>query len=415
MTRRVVVTGLGMVTPVGNDVESSWDAIKNGRSGIGRITLYDPSEHSVQIAAEVKNWDPTEYVDKKELRRRDRYQLLTYAAAMQAYRDSGYTFTSEEDRGKTAVIVGSSVGGMSSFEDQVLMVNETGNLRKVTPFGIPMLVVNGASNMVCIEIGAHGPSMTPASACSTGTDCIGQAFDLIRAGRVDRALAGCGEAPILAIGIAVFDRVGATSRRNDDPQRAMRPFDKSREGLVFGEGAGVLMLEEYESAKARGAHIYAELTGYAATSDAFHVTAPEPEGVGASAAIKMAMDDAKVNPEDIDYINAHGTATALNDPMETKALKRVLGDAAYNVAISGTKSMTGHCMGMTGAIEAIFSVLSLRDQVAPPTINLEEPDPECDLDYVPNESRDMKIDVVMTNSFGFGGHNSSLIFKKFDA
>ncbi len=415
MTRRVVVTGLGMITPVGNDVESTWDAIKNGRSGIDRITLYDPSEHSVQIAAEVKGWDPTTYVDKKELRRRDRYQLLTYAAAMQAYRDSGYEIKTDEDRTKTAIIVGSSVGGMSSFEDQVLLVNRTNNLRKVTPFGIPMLVVNGASNMICIDIGAHGPSMTPASACSTGTDCIGQAFDLIRSGRVDRALAGCGEAPILAIGIAVFDRVGATSRRNDDPQRAMRPFDKKREGLVFGEGAGVLMLEEYESAKARGAHIYAELTGYAATSDAFHVTAPEPEGMGASAAIKMAMDNAQINPDDIDYINAHGTATALNDPMETKALKRVLGDAAYNVAISATKSMTGHCMGMTGAIEAIFCILSIRDQVAPPTINLDEPDPECDLDYVPNVAREIPIDVTMTNSFGFGGHNSSLIFKKFQA
>jgi 3-oxoacyl-[acyl-carrier-protein] synthase II len=412
MSRRVVVTGLGMVTALGHDVESTWSAIKNGQSGIERISVYDPSNHQVQIAAEVKDWDPTTYVDKKELRRRDRYQLFAYAAAMQAWRQSGIELHNEIDRMKTSIVVGSSVGGMNSFEDQVLMVNRTNNLRKVTPFGIPMLVVNGASNMVCIEIGAHGPSQTPASACATGADCIGQAYDLIRSGRIDRAIAGTGEAPILAIGIAVFDRVGATSRRNDDPHGAIRPFSKDRDGLVFSEGAAALVLEEYDSAKARGATILAELCGYGSTSDAFHVTAPEPEGIGASHAIQLAMTDAQANPEDIQYINAHGTATALNDPMETLAVKRVFGEQAYQTPMSSTKSMTGHGMGMTAALEAAFCVLSLRDQIAPPTINLHDPDPDCDLDYVPNTARDLKMSMVMTNAFGFGGHNSSLIFKK---
>lgn len=414
MSRRVVVTGMGMVTPVGNDVETSWEAIKSGKSGVARITQYDPSEHNVQIAAEVKDWEPTDYVDRKELRRRDRYQLFCFASAMQAYQHSGLSLNSDEERARTGIIVGSSVGGMGSFEDQILMVNRTGNLRKVTPFGIPMLVVNGASNMVSIEIGAHGPSQTPASACATGADCIGQAFDLIRMGRIDRAVAGTGEAPILAIGIAVFDRIGATSRRNDEPELAMRPFAKDREGLVFAEGAASMVLEELESAKARGATIYAELIGYGSTSDAFHVTAPEPEGIGASAAISLAMDMAEVDPEDLDYINAHGTATGLNDPMETKAVKRVLGDHAYNIPMSSTKSMTGHGMGMTAALEACFSVLAIRDQIAPPTINLHEKDPDCDLDYIPNVAREMDIKYVMTNAFGFGGHNSSLIFKQFD-
>lgn len=414
MSRRVVVTGLGMVTPLGNDVETTWEAIKAGQSGITRITQYDPTGHSVQIAGEVKNFDPTAYVDSKEIRRRDRYQLFDYVAAMQAYQQSGFELKTEEERNRMGIVVGSSVGGQKSFEDQILMVERTQNLRKVTPFGIPMLVVNGASNMVSISIGATGPSQTPASACATGADCIGQAVDWIKLGRIDRALAGCGEAPILAIGIAVFDRVGACSRNNDDPVHAMRPFSKDRDGLVFAEGAAVLMLEELEAAKARGAEILAEIVGYGTTSDAYHITAPEPQGIGASRAIQQALDMAQLNPEDIDYISAHGTATDLNDPMETKAVKRVFGDAAYKVPMSSTKSMTGHGMGMTAALEGAFCVLALRDQVAPPTINYHEKDPECDLDYVPNEARDHKIKIAMTNSFGFGGHNSSLIFKKFE-
>ncbi len=412
MTRRIVVTGLGMVTPLGHDVETTWEAIKNGQSGISRITHYDPSEHLVQIAAEVKDWDATQYVEAKELRRRDRYQLFSYAAAMQAWQQAGITLTTEEEHDRTSVIIGSSVGGMLSFEEQVLLVEHTKNLRKVSPFGIPMLVVNGASNMVSIAIGANGPTQSLASACATGTDCIGFAYHLIQSGRVDRALAGCGEAPILAIGIAVFDRMGATSRRNDDPEGAMRPFDKDRQGLVFSEGAAVLMLEEYEGAVQRGANILAEVIGYGCTSDAFHVTAPEPTGGGASKAIQYALKDARINPSDVNYISAHGTATALNDPMETKAVKIVFGEHAYNIPMSSTKSMTGHGMGMTAALESAFCVLAIRDQVAPPTINLHTPDPDCDLDYVPNTARNIKIDVAMNNAFGFGGHNSSLIFKK---
>lgn len=413
MMKRVVVTGMGMVTPVGHTVAETWEAIKAGKSGVGPITLYDASGHQVQIAAEVKDFDPTQYVDKKELRRRDRYQLFAYAAGCQALEHAGLTSLTDEERARMGVIVGSAVGGIRSFWDQVLLVENTGDLRRVTPFGIPMLMVNGASSMISIKTGAMGPSYTPSSACATGADCIGHAFDLIRLGRIDRALAGCGEAPILPIGVAAFDRIQAASRQNDDPKHAMRPFDKNRTGLVFSEGAGVVVLEELEAAKARGADILAEIIGYGTTSDAFHVTAPHPEATGAIRAIELAMADAQVTPDDVDYINAHGTATELNDIMETQAIKHVFGERAYHVPASSTKSMTGHGMGMTAAIEAVFSVLSLRDQVAPPTINLDEADPQCDLDYVPNEAREVAMDCVMSNSFGFGGHNSVLVFKRF--
>lgn len=413
MTRRVVVTGLGMVSPLGHTFEESWEGIKNGKSGIGPITRYDASTYPVQIAAEVKDWDPTKYMPAKEARRRDRYQQFVVVAAQEAVRHSGLEVT-DEMRNYTGVIIGSAVGGVENYYDQSKIMLETNDPRRITPFGIPMLVVNGGSDMVSIEIGATGPSYTPISACATGADCIGHAFDLIRLGRIDRALAGAGEAPIIPIGVGAFDRVGACSRRNDDPTRASRPFDKNREGLVFSEGAGIIVLEELESAKARGANILAEIVGYGSTSDAFHVTAPHPEAIGASEAIKLAMNDAKLNPSDIHYINAHGTATQLNDVMETKGIKRIFGEQAYNIPMSSTKSMTGHAMGATAAFEAIFSVLAMRDQVAPPTINLDEPDPECDLDYVPNVARSMKISRVMSNSFGFGGHNVSLIFSSFN-
>jgi len=413
MSRRVVVTGLGMVTPLGHTVEATWDAIKNGRSGVSRVTRFDASTYNVQIAAEIKDWDSSPYLSAKDLRRHDRYQWYAYASACQAVAHAGLQLT-DEQRPRTSVIVGSAVGGVESYHDQILLVDHSGDLRKVSPFGIPMLVVNGASNMVSIMLGATGPSYTPVSACATGADCIGHAFDLIRMGKIDRAITGCGEAPIIPMGLGAFDRIQATSRRNDDPAGAMRPFAKDRDGLVFSEGAGVLVLEELEGAKARGATILAELVGYGSTSDAFHVTAPEPEGMGASEAIRQAMHNAEVNLTDIHYINAHGTATQLNDPMETKAVKRVFGDHAYKIPMSSTKSMTGHGMGMTAAIEAIFCVLALRDQVAPPTINLYESDPECDLDYVPHTAREVNMTVAMSNSFGFGGHNVSLIFKKYE-
>lgn len=411
--RRVVITGMGMISPLGHNVEDTWASIKAGKSGIAPITRFDASNHLVKIAAEVKDWDPAKHMPAKEVRRRDRYQQFILAAAQEAIQQAGLTLA-DEQRSRTGVIIGSAVGGVESYYEQAELIYRTGDPRRITPFGIPMLMANGGSDMVAIEIGATGPSYTLVSACATGADCIGHAFDLIRMGRIDRALAGGGEAPIIPIGIAAFDRVGACSRLNDDPAGASRPFDRNRAGLVFSEGAGVLVLEELENAKARGAAIYAEIIGYGSTSDAFHVTAPDPEALGACHAIEQAMNDARLNPTDIHYINAHGTATALNDTMETKGVKRAFGDHAYAIPMSSTKSMTGHGMGATAAMEAIFSVLSLRDQIAPPTINLTEPDPECDLDYVPNQAREVAMRNVMSNSFGFGGHNVSLIFTAFN-
>ncbi len=416
MTRRVVVTGFGSVTPLGSSAEASWEALKAGKSGVGYITLFDTERYLVKIAAEVRNFDPAAYMPAKEVRRRDRYQHFVVAAAMQASQHAGLDILrmSEEDRLRSSIIIGSAVGGVTNYFEQAILLHDSGDPRKVTPFGIPMLMVDGGSDMVSIEMGAAGPSYTPTSACATGADCIGHAYDLIRAGRIDRALAGAGEAPVIPIGIAAFDRIGATSRDNDTPERASRPFSLNRTGLVMSEGAGVLVLEELESARQRGATIYAEMVGYGATSDAFHITAPDPDGKGAVHAMRLAMRDARVNPEDVHYINAHGTATQLNDAMETKAVKRVFGEQAYNIPMSSTKSMTGHGMGMTAAIEAVFTVQSILENVAPPTMNLEEADPDCDLDYVANAARDVKIDCAMSNSFGFGGHNSSLIFKRFN-
>lgn len=414
MSRRVVVTGLGLLTPVGNTVEDSWRNIKGGVSGVAPITYFDTSNYLVKIAAEVKNFNPEDHMPAKEVRRHDYYQHYIIAAAKEAIESSGFQVTDEHDGNKSSVIIGSSTGGLQSFMEYAEIIRDTGNPRKMTPFAIPMLVVNGASNVVSIMTGAAGPSATPTSACATGADCISLAFDLIRAGRIDRAMAGCGDYPIMNMGIAAFDRVGACSRDNDNPAGAVKPFDKNRTGMVFGEGAGVLVLEELETAKARGANIIAELIGAASTSDAYHRTAPAPEGQGASQAIRYAMADAGINAEDIDYINAHGTATQLNDAVETKAVKNALGDHAYNIPMSSTKSMTGHAMGTTAAMEAAFCVLAIRDQVAPPTINFETPDPECDLDCVPNEARDMRIRVAMSNSFGFGGHNACLIFREFN-
>jgi 3-oxoacyl-[acyl-carrier-protein] synthase II len=413
MSRRVVVTGMGVLSPLGHSVKQTWEAITAGQSGVGPITHFDPANYLVKIAAEVKNWDPASVMPAKEVRRRDRYQQFILAAAKEAATEAGFQ-VAEENRARSGVIIGSAVGGVESYFEQANLLFETKDPRRITPFGIPMLMVNGGSDMVSIEYGAMGPSYVPVSACATGADCIGHAFDLIRLGRLDQTLAGGGEAPIIAIGIAAFDRVGACSRQNDDPTHASRPFDKNRTGLVFGEGAAVLVLEELEHAKARGANILAEIVGYGTTSDAFHVTAPDPEAKGATIAIHQALDDAKMTPKDIHYISAHGTATALNDVMETKAVKNVFGEHAYKVPMSSTKSMTGHGMGATAAMETVFSVLAIRDQVAPPTMNFEEADPECDLDCVPNQARPMPISCVMSNSFGFGGHNVSLIFKRFD-
>ncbi|MCU0474535.1 MAG: beta-ketoacyl-ACP synthase II [Anaerolineae bacterium] len=413
MPRRVVITGLGLITPCGNTTETSWDNIKHGRTGVGPITHYDASPYLVRIAAEVKGFKPEQHMNAREVRRRDRYQQFITVAAQEAITQSGLPIT-DDTRDRIGVFVGTAVAGVSSYFELVWDFFKTGDARAVTPFAVPMLMGNGGSALVSIDHGITGPSYVLTSACASGADCIGHAFDMIRLGKLDAAVAGASESPIIPIGIAAFDRIGACSRENDAPETAVRPFSKDRVGLAFAEGAGVVVLEEMEAAKARGAVILAELVGYGSTSDSHHITAPHPSGLGAARALRQAMSDARLTPQDIHYINAHGTATNLNDAMETQAVKAVFGQHAYHVPMSSTKSMTGHGMGFTAAAEAVFSVLAIRDQVAPPTINLREPDPACDLDYVPNTAREVKIDCVMSNSFGFGGHNASLIIKRFN-
>jgi beta-ketoacyl-acyl-carrier-protein synthase II len=412
--RRVVITGYGAITPLGLNAEDTWDSIKAGRSGVGPITRFDASNFAVRIAAEVKNFRTEDILNAKEVRRRSYYQHLIAAAAQEVVRHSGFTVT-ESNRERTSVLIGSSMGGVANWDTEIQAATRDGVLdyRRLTPMAIPMMMSNGGSDYVGLEIGARGPATILASACATGADNIGFAFELIRQGRIDQALAGGCDAVIFPVGIAAFDRTGALSRENDDPARACRPFSLNRPGLVFGEGAAVLALEELESAKARGATIYGEIVGYAQTSDAFHITAPDPEASGAAAAITLALESARLTPDDIDYINAHGTGTELNDVMETRATKRALGERAWQIPMSSTKSMTGHAMAGTAAMEAIFCLQAIRDSVAPPTINLDVPDPECDLDYVPNTARELPLNTVMSNSFGFGGHNASLIFKAF--
>lgn len=412
MSRRVVITGMGMVSPLGLNVEDTWMNIKAGKSGVGFITRFDSSQYNVHIAAELKGFDATRYMNAKDVRRRDHYQQYIVAAGMQAFRHSGLEIT-DDNRRRTGVIIGSSVGGINSYYDSLVDLFRTNDPRRISPFAIPMLMVNGGSDYIAMEVGATGPSYVPVSACATGGDCIGVAFDLIRFGRLDRALAGAGDAPILSVGVAAFDRTGACSRESENPERGVRPFSLNRPGLVFGEGAGVVVMESLEAAQARGAVIYGEVLGYGSTSDAYHITAPDPNGTGASEAVRLALENAQVTPDRIDYINAHGTGTGLNDAMETVAIKRVFGEHARRVPMSSTKSMTGHAMGATAALEVIFCLLAMRDSIAPPTINLDEPDPECDLDYVPNTARELPIEYAMSNAFGFGGHNVSLILKKF--
>ena len=412
MSRRVVVTGLGLVSSLGNNVHDTWEAVKAGQSGIAEITRFDTTKYEVKIAAEVKNFDPVDYVEKKLINRLDPHQYYIIAAANEALANSGLQIT-EENANRTSVFIASSTGGLKRYQEYIDLLRATDDPRKMTPFAIPMLIVNAGNNVVAIMIGAKGPSQVLVSACATGADNIGYAYNLIQSGRIDQALAGCADYPVFDLGIATFDRMRALSRRNDDPQGAVRPFDRDRDGLVFSEGCGVVAIEALDTAQKRGANILAELVGYGASTDAFHRTAPLPSGEGAAEALRLALEDAQLNPEDVQYINAHGTATLLNDPMETKAIKIVYGNHAYQLAISATKSMTGHGMGTSSAWEAAFTVLSIRDQVAPPTLNLDNPDPECDLDYVPHTARDMKIEYAMSNSFGFGGHNAALVFKRF--
>jgi beta-ketoacyl-acyl-carrier-protein synthase II len=408
MTHRVVVTGLGTVSPVGHTVEETWTNIVNGVSGVGPITQFDTTNFQVKVACEVKNFDPAKYMDAKEARRRDRYQQLAAAASQEALKQSGLQI-SDENAHRVAVIVSSAVGGLRTIETAVRTLVESGP-RRISPFAIPMLMSNGAGGLIAIDTGAKGPNFSVASACASGADGIGAAWTLIRNGAADAAITGASEATIVDTGVGAFDRVGAMTHRTEGvPQ----PFDKERDGLVMGEGSAILILESLERAQARGAEILAELAGYAATADAFHITAPAEDGGSGAMAMRNALDAAQLNPEDLDYINAHGTATPLNDASETVAIKRALGPQAYQIPISSTKSMTGHMMGATGALEAIFCVQAIRTGALPPTINYRTPDPACDLDYVPNTARQAKVDVAMSNAFGFGGHNAVLVIKRF--
>jgi 3-oxoacyl-[acyl-carrier-protein] synthase II len=411
MTQRVVVTGIGAVSPLGNTAEASWKGALEGVSGVGPITHFDSTDLLVHIACEVKNLDLEGYVEAKEVRRRDRFEVLAAVAAQQALRHSGLEIT-PESAGRVAVIISSAVGGIATVETAVETIASEG-ARRLSPFMIPMFMANGAAGSIAIDTGAKGPSFSVASACASGADGIGQAWMLIRTGVVDAALAGGTEATITKVGVGSFDRLGALSRRNDDYSMTPQPFDKNRDGLVMGEGAAVLILESLEAAKTRGAAILGELVGYASTADAFHITAPSEDGEGGAAAISGALAVAGLNPQDVDYINAHGTGTQLNDLSETRAIKRALGDHAYKVPVSSTKSMTGHMMGAPGALEAVFCVQAIRDNAVPPTIHLNEPDPDCDLDYVPNQARQWPVAVAASNAFGFGGHNAVLVFRSF--
>lgn len=411
MQDRIVITGMGTVNPLGLNVRDTWSNLIAGVSGVAPITLFDSSPLQVHIAAEVKNFKPENFMDAKEARRRDRFEQFTVAAAREALAHSGLQIT-EENSGRIGVIISSAIGGLHSLQEAIL-TNHTEGPRRVSPFLIPMLMANGGAGMTAIEFGIKGPCFSVASACASGSDGIGTALMMLRTGMIDAALAGAAESTITSTGVAAFDRVGAMSRRNDDYSMTPQPFDKNRDGLVMGEGAAVLVLERESSAKARSAMIFAELAGYGATADAYHVTAPHEYGQGGASAIRMALSSAEANIEDVGYVNAHGTGTLLNDQSETRAIKASFGDLAYKIPVSSTKSMTGHMMGATGALEAIFCVQAIREGILPPTIHYHTPDPECDLDYIPNTARDAKISLAISNAFGFGGHNAVLALRKY--
>ena len=407
--RRVVVTGLGAVTSLGHDVETFWAGLLAGRCGVRRVSLFDPSEFACQIGAEVRDWDAAAHMDPKEVRRNDRYTHFGFVAAKQAVKDAGLVME-REDGDRVGVMVGSGIGGMFTFETQLRVMAERGP-RKVSPFTIPSLIGNMCSGLVAIDLGARGPNFGLVSACATGTHAIGEAAHAIRRGDADVMVAGGSEAAITPFAYASFCAMKAMSLRNDSPQTASRPFDLQRDGFIMGEGSGILVLESLEHAQARGAHIYCELAGYAATCDAFHITQPDPEGKGLSMAMKRALASAGAAPESVDYINAHGTSTPYNDKYETLAIKKVFGDHAYKIPVSSTKSMTGHLLGAAGGIESVVSVKTIQTGMIAPTINLTEPDPDCDLDYVPNQARSAKVRTVLSNNLGFGGQNASVVFR----
>jgi 3-oxoacyl-[acyl-carrier-protein] synthase II len=408
--RRVVVTGVGVLSALGTGVEKNWSALTAGKSGIDRITRFDASALPTQIAGEVKDFDPEQFIDKKEVKKMDLFIQYAMAAADMAMADSGLVIN-EENAERVGVLVGAGLGGLPAIERYHEALVE-GGYKKVSPFFIPMLIINLAPGQISIKHGAKGPNVSSVSACATGTHSIGDAYHMIARGDADAMIAGGCESTITPLGIAGFNVMKALSTRNDDPQGASRPFEKGRDGFVMSEGAGIVVLEEYESAKARGAKIYAEVAGYGLTGDAYHLTAPAPGGEGAARCMKMAMKNAKVNADEVDYINAHGTSTPFNDLFETLAIKSSLGSHAGKVMVSSTKGMTGHALGAAGGIEAVFTLLAMERGVVPPTINYQEADPECDLDYVPNTARQAQVRVAMSNSLGFGGTNATILFRK---
>ena len=410
--RRVVITGMGAVTPLGNDVESFWENLVAGKSGAAPITLFDSSDFAVHFACELKDFDPTKWIDHKQARRMDRFAQMIIAAARMAEQDSGIEIEQETER--TGVSVATGIGGLKSFQDCYDQLLQRGPDR-INPFSIPAIIPNMGAAWVSMELGTRGPLTSECTACAASNMAVGDALDAIRLGRADVMLAGGTEAGITKVGIGGFGAMRALSRRNDEPEKASRPFDAGRDGFVMGEAGAIVVLEELEHARKRGAKIYAEMAGYGLSSDAQHITEPDPTGRHPARAMHMAMEDAGIGPEEIDYINAHGTSTPLGDASETRVIKIALGEEkAYKTPISSTKGATGHCLGASGAIEAIISVLAVQRDIVPPTINQEVADPECDLDYIPNESREAKVDVALSNNFGFGGHNACLVIKKFD-
>jgi 3-oxoacyl-[acyl-carrier-protein] synthase II len=411
LKKRVVITGIGMITPVGLDTESSWEGLINGRSGIGPITQFDDKTIPTQIAGEVKGFDPAQYIEAKEIKKMDRFIHLAIAAS-QMTMDSAKLIVTPENAERIGVTVGAGIGGLPAIERTYRAYMEKG-FRRITPFFIPMSIINEMAGHISMRFGAKGPNSCVVTACATGTHSIGDAFKIIQRGDADAMIAGGSESCICPLGVGGFNAMKALSTRNSEPERASRPFDAERDGFIMGEGSGILVVEELEFAKKRGAHIFAEVIGYGMSGDAYHITSPAPNGEGAARCMKMAIKDAGINPSDVGYINAHGTSTKYGDELETMAIKTVFGDNAYNIPVSSTKSMTGHLLGAAGGVEAVISVLALDRGILPPTINLENPDSECDLDYIPHTARKVQAEVAMSNSFGFGGTNACLVFRRF--
>jgi 3-oxoacyl-[acyl-carrier-protein] synthase II len=409
--KRVVVTGLGAITPIGNTLTEYWEGLLSGRNGIGHITLFDASRHACRIAGEVKGYDPHDYLERKEAKRMDRFAQFGVSASKQAIADAQFVIN-DLNAAQVGVMIGTGIGGLKVLEDQQEIYLTRGPDR-CSPFMIPMMIANMAAGLTAIHLGAKGPNSCSVTACAAGSNAVGDAFRLIQGGYAQAMICGGTEAAITPLGLAGFAAARALSTRNDDPAHACRPFDRDRDGFVMGEGAGILLLEELEHALSRGARIYAEIIGYGMTCDAYHITSPVPGGEGAATAMQLAMKDAGITPDQVSYINAHGTSTPANDVTETAAIKRALGESAYRVAVSSTKSMTGHLLGGSGGIEAVATALAIANDKIPPTINLENPDPGCDLDYVPGSSRAQNVEVALSNSFGFGGHNVTLVFKKY--